>query len=99
MYVFTDNYVNVYRSVYRSLQSITVIIIIIFITFLVESNFKMDPNMEVMLAFMWSMRVMMSLPYTDSNQRLVGMSMCFGGSWQDTGKRLGRSTNSAHSPA
>lgn len=72
--------------------------VISFITFLVESIFKMEPNVHVMLALMWSMRDRMSLPYTDSSQRLVGMSMGSGGFWQTTGKRLGRSTKSAHSP-
>ncbi len=43
-----------------------------------------------MLALIWSMQ--MSLPYTDSSQGLVGMSMGSGGSWQTTGKRLGQST-------
>lgn len=70
----------------------------LYITFLVESIFKMEPNVEVMLALMWSMRESISLPYTDSTQRLLGMSMGSGGSWQTTGKRLGRATKSAHSP-
>ena len=45
------------------------------ITFFVESIFKMDPNVEVIPALMWSRRDSMSLPYTDSSQRLEGMSM------------------------
>lgn len=69
-----------------------------FSTFLVESIFRMDPNVDVMLALMWSKRLRMSLPYTDNSQRLVGMSTGSGGFWQATGKKLGRSTKSAHSP-
>lgn len=70
----------------------------LFFTFLVESIFKMFPKMDVMLAFICPILERISLPYTESSQRLVGMSIGSGGSWQTIGLRLGRSTKSAHSP-
>lgn len=63
-----------------------------------ESIFKILPKMDVMLAFICKILERISLPYTDSSQRLLGTSIGSGGSWQTTGKRLGRSTKSAHSP-
>lgn len=65
-------------------------------TFFVESIFKMEPKVEVMLALMWSIRLIKSFPYTVRSHLLVGTATGSGGSWQTTGKRLGLSTKSAH---
>ena len=93
-----DNNIHVYNGIYEKNMDIYYTDFTLFFTFLVESIFKMEPNVEVMPALMWSRRERMSPPYTDSSQRLVGTSMGSGGSWHTTGKRLGRSTKSAHSP-
>ncbi len=42
----------------------------------------MLPKMDVMLALICPILERISLPYTESSQRLVGMSMGSGGSWQ-----------------
>ena len=65
----------------------------LYLTFLVESIFKMEPNVEVMLALICSMWERISLPYMDSTQRLLGRRLGSGGSWQTTGRRLGSGGN------
>ena len=49
-------------------------------TFFVESIFKMAPKVEVMLALMWSIRLIKSFPYTVRSHLLVGTATGSGGS-------------------